>query len=691
MALQLAVIAGALLFASWRFHRQQLAEAQITLRESGDTLVPFMVQSISPALELAVDSMTGDVDDSMMQEHIIVAAFETAKKNRDLVYADLLLAGERHVGTFLAPGTDKRDIDRLFQQAGDGRPLVMRGDLIGHQGDILAKGQSTALGTLRVAHSLARVEARAEEALATTALIGLLVFAVAALLTLAMGHTLIYAPLKGLLTAVQAIASGRLVTSVGFKTAGELGLLAGEVRGMSGALSVIVSRIQETAAGVTASVTNLGRRAEHSLAGARQQSVALDKISGAMDEIDRASRAVDADLAALMAAANQVATDTAALSQGMTALEPQVGEFATFVRQTDDAMQRMATGASAIADNVAAMAEATDDAATTVIEFEESVRLIGVNTDKAAVLSKDVERRADEGKQAVDHSVEGMRAVASTFTAIAHAVDDLGKSVDAIGRALSVITEVTQRTQLLSLNASILAAQAGEHGRAFAVVADEIKALSARTSASTGDIARTLAALAQGRERTSEAMAAGLKSVEDGERLGQNTRDAITAILALSARSHSQIAEIARATQEQIVGSRQITAAITRIAEMGRAIGSTSQDQKSAAESVTALTARMVTTLQTVEGVIRKEVAASVRTADQIQRVLEMAASISQQSSNQEETTAAAVAGVVEVRDFSGQVVSVAETVAAEATTLSEQAESLRASIAHFEVDRSDR
>jgi methyl-accepting chemotaxis protein len=687
MILQAAVVAGVLLFTSWRFHAQKIEDARAALGQAGETLLPFMVPSIEPAFVTAVDDETGVVDESQVQTHIVSAAFAAAEKNHDLVYADLVLTTGTRISTFIAPGLTLDEVDRLFSRPPTtGATELVAGELIGHRQAMLTSNSKKVVATVRIAHSLARARQAARTDLATTAFIGLLIFGVAVILTRTLGNAVIYSPLKHLLAGVERIANGHLVTQIDRGTSGELGLLGKAFQEMTNALRDIVKRIQETATTLASGVAAIGQRSTESLAGSRQQSAALDKISAAITAVDKTSRDVDHHLESLMAAANQVSSDTAALSRGMSALEPQVGEFGSFVHQTDDAMQRMAGAATTIVASVAAMTEATEGVASTVVEFGQSVALIGDSTERAAALSKDVERRAAEGKEAVEHSVGGMTQIVNAFAAISTAVDGLGKSVDAIGRALEVITEVTQRTQLLSLNASILAAQAGEQGRAFAIVAGEIKALSARTSTSTDDIADTLAKLERARGQTTNAMALGLTSVQEGQRLAQNAGESISAILSLSARSHTQIAEIARASQEQIQGSRQVTSAITRIAEMGRTMEGASEDQKRSADSITSLTGQMVTTLTAVQSVIKKEVAASARTAEQISRVLEMAASIREQSGAQRAVAVDAVESLAGMRTFATQVVTVAEAVTAEAQSLAEQAEALRHSAGNFDV-----
>src|SRR3990172_3029677 len=139
-------------------------------------------------------------------------------------------------------------------------------------------------------------------------------------------------------------------------------------------------------------------------------------------------------------------------------------------------------------------------------------------TKESESLTQAVTERAHAGQSAVARSIEGMSHIAVTFEAIEKAVASLGERVAAIKDIVHVIEDISDQTKLVALNAAILAAQAGEQGGGFSVVADEIKRLSDRTDSATGEIAALISSADQEGEHTSSVMAIGLKGVREGQK-----------------------------------------------------------------------------------------------------------------------------------------------------------------------------
>jgi methyl-accepting chemotaxis protein len=162
----------------------------------------------------------------------------------------------------------------------------------------------------------------------------------------------------------------------------------------------------------------------------------------------------------------------------------------------------------------------------------------------------------------------------------------LGKRSAEIGNILGVIVEVTERTNLLALNASILAAQAGEHGKGFAVVAEEIKALADRTAGSAQDIAKLVTAVQKETREAVAAMTDSLDAVDEGVRRSREADAALGKILGSSVRSAEMATMIERAMTEQARGIRQVSDAITNVMHMASQIASAMQAQSKGTEMI---------------------------------------------------------------------------------------------------------
>src|SRR5512135_774710 len=159
-------------------------------------------------------------------------------------------------------------------------------------------------------------------------------------------------------------------------------------------------------------------------------------------------------------------------------------------------------------------------------------------------------------------AMERIKKVVGRYSSL---VNRLGKRSEEIGTILGVIVEVTERTNLLALNASILAAQAGEHGKGFAVVAEEIKALADRTAGSAQDIAKLIATVQKETKEAVAAMTNSLTAVEEGVSRSQDAGVALNKILTSSSRSAETANMIERAMSEQARGIKQVSEAIGNV------------------------------------------------------------------------------------------------------------------------------
>ena len=161
-----------------------------------------------------------------------------------------------------------------------------------------------------------------------------------------------------------------------------------------------------------------------------------------------------------------------------------------------------------------------------------SIQQVEKSTRETVVIAQGVRDEAQEGKDAADATIAGIGGIressGTTFTSISR----LSERVAAIGSIVSVIEELTEQTNLLALNSAIIAAQAGVHGKGFAIVADEIKELANRTKRSTTEIAGLIEGIREETGRTVAAIKTTEQRVAEGETLSRRSGDALDRIVA---------------------------------------------------------------------------------------------------------------------------------------------------------------
>ncbi len=210
-------------------------------------------------------------------------------------------------------------------------------------------------------------------------------------------------------------------------------------------------------------------------------------------------------------------------------------------------------------------------------EMASTLNGVANNTHSAAELASDVNRSADHGMHAVETACTRMEEIKESVEVTRDTVERLTRSSEKIGEIAGLIEDIADQTNLLALNAAIEAARAGEHGRGFAVVADEVKNLSAKTAASTREITGIIAAIRQESQLAVSAMQDEYSRVEDGVVTAQSARNGLVQILRLAGESTDMINQIATATEEQSVVTSEITDKIQQISGMAQNVNSEMQ------------------------------------------------------------------------------------------------------------------
>ncbi|HKR66836.1 MAG TPA: methyl-accepting chemotaxis protein [Thermoanaerobaculia bacterium] len=245
------------------------------------------------------------------------------------------------------------------------------------------------------------------------------------------------------------------------------------------------------------------------------------------------------------------------------------------VEKTSSSTTQMNASMNEMSKRTEVLAGIGEEVLSFVSEMDSTVAELLASSQSTAEIAQQVREDARAGGAAVDRTVEGINVTHELTMSTASTIDELQRSVGQISQILTVIEEVANRTNLLSLNAAIIAAQAGEQGAGFTVVADEIRELAERTRGSTKEIGTIIKAVQSGSRQAVQKMHEGVAKVTDNVKLARDAAASLAKIVDSATRSFEMATRISRALGEQSQASRRLHEVTSRmsdhIAEINRA------------------------------------------------------------------------------------------------------------------------
>jgi methyl-accepting chemotaxis protein len=243
-------------------------------------------------------------------------------------------------------------------------------------------------------------------------------------------------------------------------------------------------------------------------------------------------------------------------------------------------------------------AQQATQAAAAVEQMSATVTEMAQNAQGVASTAQQASRAAGQGNEVVVGSIAGMTRLAETVRASASRIQSLGQRSDEIGEIVKVIEDIADQTNLLALNAAIEAARAGEQGRGFAVVADEVRKLAERTTKATKEIADTIRTIQSDTTMAVESMETGTHEAQEGMALVNKAGERLSEIVGAVQSVSGMVQHIAAAIEEQSTATEQIAGNIEAVASVSkRSEGGLGQVTQATTEL-----ARMAGELQAVVG-----------------------------------------------------------------------------------------
>lgn len=438
--------------------------------------------------------------------------------------ATAIEAAERYHDAFEKMLADWRELEALLKQAES-------------VGDVVLKNATlSAVGGFEDVKARCLVNSEIAHGAISLMTIGLIVAVlVGGLLAWTLAH-LITGPLRKSVDFAGMVAAGNLDRTLDIHQKDEVGRLADALNSMVGTLS---QRIRDAAA-----ATEEAQRRQ------AEATRAMSEAEKARKEAEQAKRQ------GMLDAAARLESVVAGVSKASE-------ELANQVRQASLGAQEQAARIS--------------ETATAMEEMNSTVLEVARNAGTTAEASNQARDKAAAGSSEVQKVVAGMATINSGAEELRAEMEDLSRKAESIGAILNVISDIADQTNLLALNAAIEAARAGEAGRGFAVVADEVRKLAEKTMQATAQVGQAIRGIQDGTAKNMAKVENTVRMVDDVTALANNSGMALSEIVSLVDSESDQIRAIATASEEQSATSEEINRSIEEVSRIASETASAMQ------------------------------------------------------------------------------------------------------------------
>ena len=348
-------------------------------------------------------------------------------------------------------------------------------------------------------------------------------------------------PLAETQVFAQAVAGGDLERKFTFHSNDELGLLADDLREMVDSLKNNMAMAQQKSA-----------EAEKATAEAK-------KAMEAAEEARHMAECAKRD--GMLNAANQ--------------LEGLVSAMASASSQLTAQIEHSDRGAAESAHRLA-------ESATSMGEMNATVQDVARNAGSASVASQETKEKAENGAKVVAQSLQSISEVHQISIQLKEDMNQLNANAQSITAIMNVISDIADQTNLLALNAAIEAARAGEAGRGFAVVADEVRKLAEKTMSSTNDVATAIQTMLASTNKSQSSVDQAVQRIEEATQQAHDSGRALEEIVATAQSTSDQVNAIAAAAEQQSASSEEINNSITQVNETVRATSEAMEEARRA-------------------------------------------------------------------------------------------------------------
>jgi methyl-accepting chemotaxis protein len=514
---------------------------------------------------------------------------------------------------------------------------------------------------------------------------GLVVYAATAVLAWLAARAITF-PLRTLGRAADRIASGDLTAGPPSLSRDEMGQLAAQFRRMADGLKALVVDVQAASEGVSSGAHDAAAIGDKVRSGALGEHAGVVAMQAAVEAMDGSVHLVSRGVGGL---SEYVSATTSAMGEMAAAFDAVQRKGAELQRAMDTAVRDMEHLAVAGRDAEGRLGELealAGHAGTSLGSVRTSMSALERAASESAVTAEVVAQAAERAGGVVEETVEGIETLRAAVSDAHRRIAALGRRSDDIDQVVDFIGEVAGRTNLLSLNASIIASQAGEHGKAFSVVADQIRELASQIARSTKSIGDIIHAVREDVEGTAALIDRGDALAVEGVQLARNSLEALGQIRRSTVQGRETAAAIHAAVDAHGGSWREVSQLVESVANGSRAVAAAVQLVGRSVSGVNSVSKSVNAMAEQVARALEEQAGQGRRQIDSLAQLERMIVDITRAVQNHDAATRRVRDALQHLSQTAGEHESAVEGLSGVAERLGSRARALADSVGRFKV-----